>query len=109
MMYISSASAACVLHTKLQFNQNVTIIMWLMMVQSCVGLSLHRSLGDVTPIELLSKDSSLGLPLYLGLEAPVMTPNGVTFLYFLGAELRLNIGKKYSVSPCKQFGQFAHV
>ena len=30
--------------------------------------------------ELLSQDSSLGLP--LGLEAPVMTPNGVTFLFF---------------------------
>ena len=34
----------------------------------------------VTPTELLSQDSSLGLP--LGLEAPAMTPNGVTFHLF---------------------------
>ena len=31
-------------------------------------------------LELLSQDSSLGLP--LGQEAPVMTPNGVIFLFF---------------------------
>ena len=46
------------------------------------GLNPHRSLGEVTPpIELLSEDSSLRLP--LGLEAPVMTPNSVNFLFYM--------------------------
>ena len=44
-----------------------------------LGLTPHKSPGQVTTIELLSKDSCLGLP--LGLEAPVMTPNGVIFLF----------------------------
>ena len=35
--------------------------------------------------ELMSYGNSLGLP--LGLEAPDMTPNGVTFLSFLDAEM----------------------
>ena len=46
-----------------------------------LGLTPHRSLGEVTPpLRLLSQDSGFGLP--LGLEAPVMTPNGVNFLFF---------------------------
>ena len=45
-----------------------------------LGLDPHRSMTKVTPTELLSQDNSLGLP--LGLEAPVMTPNGVNFLFF---------------------------
>lgn len=48
-----------------------------------IGRSLGltpRSVFEVIPTELLSKNSSLGLP--LGLEAPVMTLNGVLFFLF---------------------------
>ena len=40
---------------------------------------------QVTPTELLSQDNSIGLP--LGSEAPVMTPNGVLFLFFSSDEV----------------------
>ena len=61
-------------------------------IRKYLGLNPLRSLGEVTPpFELVSWNSSLGLP--LGLEAPVMTPNGVVFLFsFSSAPAFLGIG-----------------
>ena len=46
----------------------------------CTRLLEHALLGK-GPATANMLDQTLGLP--LGLEAPVMTPNGVTFLFFL--------------------------
>ena len=52
-----------------------------------VGLTPYSSLDEVTPIELLSEGNSLGLP--RGLEAPVMTSNGVFFILSFYAEQKI--------------------
>ena len=43
------------------------------------------------PIELLSRGHSLGLP--LGLEAPIMTPNGVIFLFLFTLGIHMLTGE----------------
>ena len=56
-------------------------------IEKGLGLTPHRSVTKVTPVELLSEDNSLGLP--LGLEAPCMTPNSVFFFLLTAKWLAL--------------------